>query len=582
MYATFHRIADVIGASGRRQFLLLLFLVFVGGLFELIGVAAVIPVLSLAVDPESAAADFLSKLGLSQAQFYLCVAIFFAIKSAYLIAQNYLLYQFAYGHVAAIRMQLHDRYLTVRRSEALLQHNAVKLKNIGENADRLARVVIVSAINFLVETFIVTGLVVYAVIMLPAVFLGQLVAGSLLLVAAVLLLGRRVKAWGRDVNRTYENLLKISKENIEGARELNLFFAVDKYKAIFKREVIHNSNRQALFFAVNSAPRIILEFGVVCMLLALAATLRSGGAGIDDLLMLGVVLIRAYPSVGRVISTANALHFGDNLLTELVDVLKTQVHSEATHHRDRVSLPSVDGGGATGASAVIRMKGVEFTYPGKSDSSLKATDVYISEGVTGVIGPSGAGKSTLLDILMGVSEPQRGKVELLDGPGRPIRSVTDCRTCYVAQKPHLFNGSIIENIALGIEKNQIDVEWAEKTLEIVGLNNSSAPDLAFELNTQVGEHAGLLSGGQGQRIALARALYFKPEILIMDEATSAVDSETEEKILRWITQQSQIKFLIMSTHDRATLRFADKVLCLTDGVVGLADSGGQFDQQLPY
>ena len=214
----------------------------------------------------------------------------------------------------------------------------------------------------------------------------------------------------------------------------------------------------------------------------------------------------------------------------------------------------------------ISLKNVKFAYPGSSDLVLKGINLEIRPGeMVGIVGRSGAGKSTLVALIPRFYDPTEGSIEL---DGIDLRKI-DLATLranigMVLQEPYLFHGTIKENIAYG--KPDADM------LEIIkAAKAANAHDFIMEFpdayDSYVGERGMKLSGGQRQRISIARALLRDPKILILDEATSAVDSESEYAIQQALERLLQGRTTIAIAHRLSTLRKANKLIVLENGEI---------------
>ncbi len=568
MISIYQKILALLNPAAKRKFYLLMLMVLITGLLELLGVALIIPLFSLLAEEVSQAQAIVDWLGISRMQLFVLVGGLFLVKNIFLATTYMTLYRFAYGQVAEIRHRLHQMYVNTTRAEALLEHNSIKIKNIGENADRIARVVMVSSIQLLSEYAIMTLLLCYAFYMLPVIFIMQMLVGGVLTAGLIWLARNYIKRWGKRVNESYGNVIKIAKENIEGARELRLYKAVDWYTRKFDQDVHINSHHQALFFGVNNMPKLLLEFGIITLLLVMLASAQTTGLKITDLMLFGVVLIRVYPSISRVVSLTNALHFGVSVLDEIAELLNGEV---SRYERGRMQTSSAAGDSIDDELTLteIIVRDVRFSYPNSSSPIFEGLNLCLTPGITGLVGGSGAGKSTLLDIIIGVSAPQNGSVGFYvqREPFNPQK----IKISYVAQKPHIFDGSIKENIALGIAPEAIDQNRVKAVLDVVKLTDL-VKTLPKQEDEYIGEHAGLLSGGQGQRLAIARALYFAPDVLVMDEATSALDSKLETHIIDWLAHHSNIPFIVMSAHKISSLKYAHDIVVMENGqVVGQGD-----------
>ena len=188
--------------------------------------------------------------------------------------------------------------------------------------------------------------------------------------------------------------------------------------------------------------------------------------------------------------------------------------------------------------------------------------IYKGESI-GLIGSSGAGKTTISDIILGLLKPQRGSVTINDYDVFSIPNVWSKLIGYVPQSIYLLDHTIRANVAFGIEDISDEKVWC--ALQKASLDRF-VESLPNKLDTIVGERGVKFSGGQRQRVAIARALYYEPEILILDEATAALDNETETAVLESIESLQGSVTIIIVAHRLTTIRNCDKIFEITNGV----------------
>lgn len=223
---------------------------------------------------------------------------------------------------------------------------------------------------------------------------------------------------------------------------------------------------------------------------------------------------------------------------------------------DPVALESVEGS--------VTFEDVTFSYPSREEPAIEGVDVNVEAGTSiGVVGPTGAGKSTLMKLLLRLYDVDNGAIRIDGHDIRDIR-LRDLRETigYISQDPFLFPGTIRENIAYSM-----DEVTDSEVVEAATLAGADAfiRDLSDGYETNVGERGVTLSGGQRQRIAIARAFLKDPPILVMDEATSHVDNETEVLIQRGIDSLIRDRTAFTIAHRLSTVRDADRILVLDDG-----------------
>ena len=220
------------------------------------------------------------------------------------------------------------------------------------------------------------------------------------------------------------------------------------------------------------------------------------------------------------------------------------------------------------SSGALRVEfvNVSFRYAGASELAIRQVSFVIESGhQVAFIGASGAGKSTLADLMCGVLAPSMGKISV-DAFGNEAAGKHAKAVSYVPQRPGLVSGSVAQNVALGVDQPQIDDSQVWKALKSAHLADviSALPN---GIRTDLGKYQDGMSGGQIQRLGLARALYSQPGLLVMDEATSALDAESESEIAKALDQMRGKVTVVLIAHRLNTVQHADKVFLIDEGQV---------------
>jgi ABC-type multidrug transport system fused ATPase/permease subunit len=247
----------------------------------------------------------------------------------------------------------------------------------------------------------------------------------------------------------------------------------------------------------------------------------------------------------------------------LIDELQAELKSIGPY----LGKPTATGRVANMAfSSTLEFQGVSYRYPTGSFPALSKIDLMIRFGeVIGLVGTSGAGKSTFVDILLGLLEPTEGRI-LVDGHP-PRRDSSGLRTAgYVPQSSPLINGTLCENIAFGIPPGEVDQVLLREAATAARIDDFIAA-LPDGFDTEVGEFGTRLSGGQRQRIGIARAFYGRPSLLILDEATSDLDTLTEFEITESINALRGQITIVLVAHRLHILKSCDRIVFLKNGQI---------------
>jgi ABC-type multidrug transport system fused ATPase/permease subunit len=230
----------------------------------------------------------------------------------------------------------------------------------------------------------------------------------------------------------------------------------------------------------------------------------------------------------------------------------------------------------------ISAKDMSLTYPNKKVAAVSNVTLKIPAGTSvAFVGPSGAGKTTIIDVLLGVLVPNSGSVLISGLP--PLLAVAKWpgAVSYVPQDVVMASATIRENVALGYPKDLATDDLVINALKVAHLDKFVS-ELPQGLDTHVGEHGALISGGQRQRLGIARAMFTRPLLLVLDEATSSLDGETEAAISEAIHELRGSATVVMIAHRLSTVRNADLVVYMADGKILATGTFDEVREAIPY
>lgn len=375
---------------------------------------------------------------------------------------------------------------------------------------------------------------------------------------------------GRIMNRTGIRLAESTVEANSGLSDLgeviresailgrNDFF----YDKIFNSR-LRTSGSAATQFVLNGMPRYIIEtsliiaLAVFIILQAFSGEIASSAATIGIFLSGGLRLTSSLlPLQGALLSIRQAIPPANRAL-DILEVIPSEYSSSKT----------LDISRDTGEPLEVSIKNLSFSYRASDSLTLSNVSIDIPGGSQAAfIGVSGAGKSTIADIVLGLLSPSKG--EVLVGGMNPTELITNKPGLvgYVPQKPGMISGTIKQNIAIGLNEDEIDTTRLRQAVADAHLTDL-IESLPLGLNTDIGKRKDELSGGQLQRIGLARALYTQPKLLVMDEATSALDAESENEINKALDEMRGRVTVILIAHRLNTIQRSNVVFLIEHGTV---------------
>lgn len=343
-------------------------------------------------------------------------------------------------------------------------------------------------------------------------------------------------------------------------KEIKLFNKESFFINFFVTEEREFQEFQRKAFIIRSYPRVFFEllfilgmlffvyFKVFFSSLSITQTL-------PEVAILTFIIIRMLPSINKIISSAQKLNQYQKSNDQIINELDTQ-------EKTLLNVSSKFNNENKNKFNNIELKNIKFRYSKKNKYILDNINFKISKGnYIGIVGTSGSGKSTLIDVITGLLKPESGEVtynnQLINTSDQNWKNLFG----YVPQNLNLFNDTLFTNITFENDINKVDIKNLNKSINKSGLEEV-VRNLDNGIYTQIGEYGGKFSGGEKQRISIARALYRNPEILIFDESFNSLDLNTKQKILYQIKNLSKIKTVIIISHIQDDLKDCDLIFNL--------------------
>jgi ABC-type multidrug transport system fused ATPase/permease subunit len=329
------------------------------------------------------------------------------------------------------------------------------------------------------------------------------------------------------------------------------------------RERLKLSDVAAEIAFMPNISKYVIELTVVLGALGISAlqfSLRDASQAVAVLSVFLAASTRIAPAVLRVQQGAIGIRASLGSATPTLELVDSLSNVPALP----LSIDFIDTG-HSGFVASVTIKELSLTYPTAQKPSVENMSLEISEGESvAIVGPSGAGKTTLVDIILGVLHPDSGVVRI--SGNSPIEAIVKWpgALAYVPQDVLIIHGSIRENVALGYSLSECSDELIWDALKVAQLEEF-VKNLPDQLSTPVGDRGVKISGGQRQRLGIARAMLTKPKLLVLDEATSSLDGQTEADVSSAVQAMHGSVTVIMIAHRLSTVRNVDRVVYLSEG-----------------
>jgi ATP-binding cassette, subfamily B, bacterial PglK len=351
-------------------------------------------------------------------------------------------------------------------------------------------------------------------------------------------------------------------------RELSVLGLKHKYIDRIYQSRVSAADSAATQTYLSGMPRYIVEAALLVGVAAFILVQALSGDIVSSAATVGVFLSGGFRLTAAMLPLQSALLNIKGLLPVTQKAYEILFEESLSISKSKTLSTKEEQSDTNQGSGPLRVEfdNVSFQYAGASESAIRKVKLVIEPGEQiAFIGPSGAGKSTLADLMCGVLSASSGSISV-NGLGGEFANESYVSVSYVPQKPGLVSGSVAQNVALGVDQGQLDESKVRRALESAHLSNviSSLPN---GIHTDLGKYHDGLSGGQIQRLGLARALYSQPGLLVMDEATSALDAESESEIAKALDQMRGKVTVVLIAHRLNTVQHADKVFLIEEGQV---------------
>lgn len=568
----FQQFWRIIDRKQRYSGLKLVIITVVGAFLEAAGVGLVIPFISIIVsDDFSLPAFFVEQLpflaNISRSELLVGAVVifvlFYFVKSIFLLWLAACQAGYYYSIQESISGRLFKSYL--HRTYAFhLQHNSAKLlSNTITESTQFSTGFTAAALMVFNDVLVMLSIVVVLFVMEPVgAVIATVLFGSMSLLL-FLISKSRAASWGQARQQNERLRIKSAQQGFNGAKDIKLYGCEDVFVNQYLKEThisLEAGRKQTI---LQNVPRIFLEFVAIFALCSLVVFLYISGNATNILITVGLFTAAAFkllPTISRLVQSGQAIVFNRPVVSFIYSEL---LEGEKLSHSNCDSL-ELD----VKFVKNINVTNLTFSYEGVDCPALESINLDIGAGkMIGFIGSSGAGKSTLIDCILGLIHPSTGELNV-DGTPITQHNVSSWQKNlgYVSQVIYLLDGTLRENVGFGIPYDSIDEEKLRNAIEKAQLTDFVA-SLPEGLETLVGERGVRLSGGQRQRIGIARALYNNPPVLVLDEATSSLDTGTEREVMQAVEKLQGSKTILIIAHRFSTIENCDYVYKLEKGRV---------------
>ena len=572
---SFKKIFYLLSTQERNRGFFLLVMILAMAFLDMIGVASILPFMVVLTAPEIIETNVILKkiyetsgiFGVDNNQeflFALGILVFFLLvfSLAFKALTTYAQLRFVLMREFTISRRLIETYLQQPYSWFLNRHSSDLGKNVLSEVNLVISGILASLLKLIAASAVSIALIILLILIDPklAIVTGFSLAASYGLIYK--LLHRYLGRIGIERVKSNELRFKAVAEAFSAIKEIKVGSLEQIYVNRFSVPGQIFAKTQASALAGNQLPRYALEavaFG--CIMLVILYLMRQSGSFINALPIISLYAFSGYrlmPAFQQIYSSLTSLAFVNPALEKLHEDLKNLKTYNSIKDKDILSLKKS-----------ISLKNIYYNYPNSSRTALKNININIpAKNMVGFVGVTGCGKTTTVDIILGLLQAQKGTLEV-DGQVISEKNVKSWQRSigYVSQQIYLSDDTVASNIAFGVDKKDIDIEIVKNVSKIANLHQFITRELPKKYQTEIGERGVRLSGGQRQRIGIARALYHNPEVLILDEATNALDNQTEESVMDSINKLSNKITIILIAHRLNTVKNCNTIFRIDKGEI---------------
>jgi len=486
------------------------------------------------------------------------IALFYVLKNVFQGLVVHLQNRLTGLSIHQLSRHAFDAYLSAPFSFHLRRRTADVMHNATAGAARIAENVLAPAMAIVSELLVASGIVLVLLLASPGLTLVTLSLLAALGGALVVASRRHLLRLGTLEHAARRGALATVQQALGGLREVRVMGAEGHFRERFARRQGELARVRTSVGTFAFLPRLVIETAFILATLVVVWLAGRGGGG-DLVPLLGLYAyagFRVIPTCNRLVMHLGSLRFGTPMVAELEADLAPLAAARRREPPPRAGFVF---------RRELRFERVTFSYPEAERPALEGLDLTIAAGESvAIVGETGSGKSTLVDLLLGLLEPTGGRI-LVDGVDlAAVVTAWRSRIGYVPQSIFLLEDTLRRNVAFGEPDGGIDGDRLARAIRDAGLGRWVA-DLPAGLDTPLGENGVSLSGGQRQLVAIARALYRDPDVLIFDEATSSLDGATEREVSRAIGALVGARTLLMVTHRLESVRGFDRLVVLAVG-----------------
>lgn len=565
MFKIFKKFFFLLQYNQKKILIYIIIFTFVGALLEMISLGLLVPIIGL-LNTENPVNNSLVNNILTNLSFFLkkfhnqeilaliiLLFIIFIIKTFFFTALIKIISKFSSNISFHLSSKIFENYLYQKYHFYLIRGSSKLIQNITNEISNLINIYLASVLTLFNEILLLISISIVLIILSPISFFCIIAIFFISSYIFVNVIKKFLKKWGYQRQNHQENSIKHLQEGMRGIKELRIYNLESNFLEYFKFHTKKYLKIEENINFISIIPKYYIELlGIISFVIVFKILFFYNYPSSEIILILGIFAasaLKILPSINRVVNSIVKIKYS----YASVNLIYNEINLKKFFFKNKVNKN-------LSFTKNLTLQKVFFKHENKNSFLFRNINLKIPlNRIIGIFGESGSGKTTLIDLLIGFLKPNKGVI-FADGKNinKYLRSWQN-NIGYVQQFSYFIEDSIKNNITLGSKNKYLDVDKINECLKIVDLYKI-IEKLPKNLETRISELGNNFSGGQRQRLSIARALYKDPSILVLDEATNSLDDYSENIIIKNIIKSKMKRTIFIVTHKEKLKKYCDILL----------------------
>jgi ATP-binding cassette subfamily C protein len=570
MIKIFNKFYSILDNHQKNKLFLLIFLSLIAAVLEMIGLGLLVPIIASLNNPDLPAVSWINKI-LDKLLFnfsdfnenkmfflLLLFGIFFLLKTLFLTFIARITSKFNSNLYSDLSGKIFNNYLYQDYSFYIFRSSSQLIQNATNEVDNLVNVFFVSFMIFINEILVLFAIGLILIFISPISFSFLIALFVIFTFIFYFSIKKLLQKLGYQRQDHQISSIKYIQDGIRNIKDLKIYGIENKFYNYFYSEAKKYSEIEHNVNFLSAIPRYFIEFIGILVFIGVFQLFTILKFSSDDVIIIIGILaasaLKILPSINRIMNSSIKIKYSFPSVNTIYKEIKITKKVNTSYRSQDIIIKNK-----------VFLKNLSFKYSNSDSYLFNKININIPIGkIIGLVGESGSGKTTLVDLILGLLKPTKGRILLNDiDIFKNIRSWQD-NIGYVQQFSYFIQDSIKNNIILGSKINHPDDKRINECLKIVGLKKI-IERLPKKIETHISELGNNFSGGQKQRLSIARALYINPKILVLDEATNSLDDKSEDIIVKNIINAQKNRTIILVTHKKKLTKYCDVVFEVNSG-----------------